>query len=87
MTYRPCAIVPVYDNPRQHMMVAIDANHPMTRLVDPPEYTRIFKDAGFAFRLSFLNKCDEVERSTIAEYYQRCFGSELDEGAITCGTA
>ena len=34
-------------------------------------------DIGFAFRLTFLNKCDEVERSTLAEYYQRCFGKEL----------
>jgi cobaltochelatase CobS len=32
---------------------------------------------AFAFRLTFLNKCDEVERSTVAEYYQRCLGSEL----------
>jgi len=34
-------------------------------------------DIGFAFRLTFLNKCDEVERSTLAEYYQRCFGKDL----------
>ena len=42
------------------------------------ENARIFGgDVGFAFRLTFLNKCDEVERSTLAEYYQRCFGKEL----------
>src|SRR5215204_256611 len=42
------------------------------------ENARIFNgDIGFAFRLTFLNKCDEVERSTLAEYYQRCFGKEL----------
>jgi len=42
------------------------------------ENARIFGgDLGFAFRLTFLNKCDEVERSTLAEYYQRCFGKEL----------
>ena len=41
------------------------------------ENARIFSDIGFAFRLTFLNKCDEVERSTLAEYYQRCFGKEL----------
>lgn len=41
------------------------------------ENTRIFKDRDFAFRLSFLNKCDELERPIIAEYYQRCFGVEL----------
>ncbi len=41
------------------------------------ENTLIFKDRDFAFRLSFLNKCDELERPIIAEYYQRCFGVEL----------
>ena len=42
------------------------------------ENAKIFSgDIGFAFRLTFLNKCDEVERSTLAEYYQRCFGKEL----------
>lgn len=37
----------------------------------------IFHDVDMAFRLSFLNKCDEMERNTIAEYYQRCFGVDL----------
>jgi cobaltochelatase CobS len=41
------------------------------------ENAKIFGDIGFAFRLTFLNKCDEVERSTVAEYYQRCMGNEL----------
>jgi cobaltochelatase CobS len=42
------------------------------------ENARIFGgDVAFAFRLTFLNKCDEVERSTVAEYYQRCLGTEL----------
>ncbi len=41
----------------------------------------IFDDIGFGFRLSFLNRCDEVERSIIAEYYQRCLGEELPESA------
>ena len=39
----------------------------------------IFGDVGFAFRLSFLNKCDESERSLVAEYYQRVFGQDLPE--------
>ena len=39
----------------------------------------IFGDIGFAFRLTFLNKCDEAERPIIAEYYQRCLGMELAE--------
>lgn len=37
------------------------------------ENITIFSDVAFAFRLSFLNKCDEAERSIVAEYYQRCF--------------
>ncbi len=41
---------------------------------------RIFGDIGFAFRLTFLNKCDEAERSTVAEYYQRCFNEEVATG-------
>jgi cobaltochelatase CobS len=45
------------------------------------ENARIFGDVAFAFRVTFLNKCDEVERQTVAEYYQRCFGVELPGGA------
>ena len=45
------------------------------------ENAQIFNDLGFAFRLTFLNKCDELERPVIAEYYQRCFGEELPESA------
>ena len=45
------------------------------------ENAQIFGDLGFAFRVTFLNKCDEVERPLIAEYYQRCFGDELPESA------
>lgn len=44
--------------------------------------TEIFKDVGFAFRLSFLNKCDEAERSLVAEYYQRVFGKDLPESVV-----
>ena len=44
--------------------------------------TAIFKDAGFAFRLSFLNKCDETERMLVAEYYQRVFGKDLPESVV-----
>ncbi len=43
------------------------------------ENTKIFKDREMAFRLSFYNKCDELERPILAEYYQRCFGVELDQ--------
>ena len=44
--------------------------------------TAIFKDVGFAFRLSFLNKCDETERMLVAEYYQRVFGKDLPESVV-----
>ncbi|MDZ4254478.1 MAG: AAA family ATPase [Sulfuritalea sp.] len=43
------------------------------------ENCEIFRDPALAFRLSFLNKCDDAERPIVAEYYQRCFGAELDE--------
>ena len=46
------------------------------------ENAQIFKNLGFAFRLTFLNKCDEMERPIVAEYYQRCFGEELPESAV-----
>ena len=45
------------------------------------ENAKIFDDLAISFRLTFLNKCDEVERATVAEYYQRCFGEELPESA------
>ncbi|RMF08447.1 MAG: cobaltochelatase subunit CobS [Alphaproteobacteria bacterium] len=43
------------------------------------ENAEIFNDVGFAFQVSFLNKCDELERGLVAEFYQRCFGEELPE--------
>jgi len=46
------------------------------------ENTEIFKNLGFAFRLTFLNKCDELERPLIAEFYQRVFGEDLPESAV-----
>jgi cobaltochelatase CobS len=45
------------------------------------ENSSIFDDLAFAFRVSFLNRCDEIERPLVAEYYQRCFGEELPESA------
>ncbi len=45
------------------------------------ENADIFGDVGFAFRLTFLNKCDELERASVAEFYQRAFGEELPESA------
>jgi cobaltochelatase CobS len=43
----------------------------------------IFRNVGYAFRLSFLNKCDELERQTVAEFYQRLFNEELPESAAS----
>ena len=43
------------------------------------ENAEIFNDVGLAFALSFLNKCDELERGLIAEFYQRCFGEDLPQ--------
>ena len=44
--------------------------------------TLIFNDIAFAFRMSFLNKCDELERSTVSEFFQRCFDIELPESIL-----
>ena len=46
------------------------------------ENAEIFGSIGMAFRLTFLNKCDELERSLVAEFYQRAFGEELPESAV-----
>src|ERR1700756_34755 len=46
------------------------------------ENADIFSDLAFAFRVTFLNKCDELERPIVAEFYQRCFGVELAESAV-----
>ena len=45
------------------------------------ENATIFGDVGFAFRVTFLNKCDELERALVAEFYQRCFGEELPQSS------
>lgn len=45
------------------------------------ENCEIFRDPALAFRLSFLNKCDEAERPIVAEFFQRCFDQELDATA------
>ena len=42
----------------------------------------IFSNIEYAFKVTFLNKCDEAERSIIAEYYQRCFGVDLPNSWI-----
>ena len=47
------------------------------------ENAQIFGDYGFAFRLTFLNKCDDTEKSIVAEYYQRCMGEELPESSAS----
>ena len=46
------------------------------------ENTKIFNDHGYAFRLTFLNKCDDIEKKIISEYYQRCFNEDLPESSV-----
>ena len=46
------------------------------------ENSEIFKDIGYSFKITFLNKCDDLEKNIIAEYYQRCFGEDLPESTI-----
>ena len=46
------------------------------------ENSEIFKDIGYAFRVTFLNKCDELERKIISEYYQRFIGEDLPESSV-----
>src|SRR6056300_580637 len=41
------------------------------------ENTNIIEDIDLAFKLTFFNKCDEMERPIVSEYYQRCFGRDL----------
>ena len=64
------------------------ANGDISTLMSPrtvihwAENSYIFKDIGYAFRITFLNKCEELEKNIIAEYYQRCFGEDLPESLI-----
>ncbi len=51
------------------------------------ENSDIFGDVGLAFQLSFLNKCDELERGLVAECYQRCFGEELKQSTVNIALA
>ncbi len=51
------------------------------------ENTEIFGDIGMSFRLTFLNKCDELERPIVAEFFQRCFGRDLPESSVNVALA
>lgn len=46
------------------------------------ENADIFNDLAFAFRVTFLNKCDELERPILAEYYQRCMGEDIGDASV-----
>lgn len=63
----------------RHGFIAGDISTVMSprTIVSWAENVGIFNDVDRAFRLSFLNKCDESEASIVAEYYQRAFGTEL----------
>jgi len=45
------------------------------------ENATIFNDIEYAFRVTFLNKCDELERAVVSEYYQRCMGKDIASSA------
>ncbi|GAB4537256.1 MAG: cobaltochelatase subunit CobS [Parvularculaceae bacterium] len=51
------------------------------------ENAEILGDVGLAFRMTFLNKCDELERPVVAEFYQRAFGADLPESAVRVDVA
>ena len=78
------AMVQVADMTRQGFMAGDISTvmSPRTVLTWAQNAEIFNKDIGMAFRLTFLNKCDEAERSTVAEYFQRCFGSELPESRL-----
>jgi cobaltochelatase CobS len=82
------AMVRVADLTRQGFMAG-DISTVMSprTVITWAENKKIFGDLAFAFRVTFLNKCDELERPIIAEYYQRCFGTELPETGVRTGTA
>jgi cobaltochelatase CobS len=77
-------MVPVADFTRRAFM-----NGELSTVMSPrtvinwAQNAEIFRNVGYAFRLSFLNKCDELERQTVAEFYQRCFDEELPESAAS----
>ena len=74
------AMVAVADLTRKGFAVGDVSNLMSPRTVITwAENCQIFHDTAQAFRMSFLNKCDDVERPVVAEYYQRCFGEELAE--------
>ena len=56
--------------------------HSFSPMVGWAENADIFGDIGFAFRVTFVNKCDELERPIVAEFYQRSFGKELPESSL-----
>ena len=61
------------------------ANGDISTLMSPrtviswAENWMIFQDIKKSFSMTFLNKCDDTEKPIIAEYYQRCFGEDLEE--------
>jgi cobaltochelatase CobS len=79
------------DGPRRRPDAQAFINGDISTVMSPrtvitwAQNAEIFGDVGFAFRLTFLNKCDELERAIVAEYYQRVFGTDLPESIV--GTA
>ena len=65
------------------MAASAKRSQPGSRRITWAQNAEIFRDIGFSFRLTFLNKCDEMERQLVAEIYQRCFDEELPESAVS----
>ena len=78
-------MVSVADLTRKALLTATSPPSCRAHSADLAQNAEIFGDVGFAFRVTFLNKCDELERAIVAEYYQRCMGEDL--GDATAGIA
>ncbi len=76
------AMVRVADMTRNALMAG-DISTVMSprTVINWAQNAEIFNDIGYAFRVTFLNKCDELERPLVAEFYQRAFGEDLPEAS------
>ena len=76
----------LYHGTQQINQGQMDRWHILSTLMSPRtviswgQNFKIFKDLVTSFKLTFLNKCDDIEKSIISEYFQRCFDIEIDNG-------
>ena len=66
-------MIKVADLTRKVSRMGIFHSHGPRTVLHWAENTEIFKDKGYSFRITFLNKCDDLEKKILPEYYQRCF--------------